>query len=51
MSQEPLFDDIEEGAPDSVPDSVPDAIMDAFIAQALNEVEEVSPLDLPKEPA
>ncbi|MBP6747570.1 hypothetical protein KA344_20245, partial [bacterium] len=48
MSQEPLFDDIEEGAPDSDKGSVPDSIMDAFIAQVLNEVEEVSPLDLPK---
>jgi hypothetical protein len=49
MSQEPLFDDIEESAPEtdkaSSPDSALNSIMDAFITQALNEVEEVSPLD------
>lgn len=45
MSQEPLFDDIEESAPESATDSATDSIMDAFITQALNEVEEVSPLD------
>jgi hypothetical protein len=40
-----LFDDIEESAPDSTTESATDSIMDAFITQALNEVEEVSPLD------